>query len=63
MTKTKAWNVALGMIKVDGLRPSKESLDLVEKEIKGEITTEDMKAILDKKYKLKGTSALTGTEG
>jgi hypothetical protein len=63
MDKSKAWNVALGMIKVDGLTPSKEFLDLVEKEIKGEITTEDMKEILDKKYKLKGKIALTGTEG
>lgn len=54
MTKTKAWNFALGMIKVDGLEPSKDFLNLVEKEIKGEITTADMKKILDKRYQIKG---------
>lgn len=54
MTKTKAWNFALGMIKVDGLEPSKDFLKLVEKEIKGEITTADMKKILDKRYQMKG---------
>ena len=34
MNKEKAWNYALGMIKVDGLEPSKEFLELVEKEKK-----------------------------
>lgn len=56
MDKSKAWNYALGIIKVDGLEPSKEFLELVEKEKKGEITTADMKKILDKKYQMKGKS-------
>jgi hypothetical protein len=52
--KSKAWDFALGIIKVDGLEPSKEFLELVEKEKKGEITDEDIKKFLDKKYRLKG---------
>ena len=35
MDNNKAWEYALGMIKVDGLEPSKEYLELVEKEKKG----------------------------
>lgn len=50
----KAWEYALGIIKVDGLTPSPEFLELVEKEKRGEITTEDIIKILDKKYKMKG---------
>ena len=30
MDNNKAWEYALGMIKVDGLKPSKEYLDLIE---------------------------------
>ncbi len=48
-----AWNYALGMIKVDGLEPSKELLELVEKEKRGEVTTEEMRRILRKKYNMK----------
>ena len=53
MSKEQAWNYALGIIKVDGLEPSKEFLELVEKEKRGEITREDIKRILDKKNKMK----------
>jgi translation initiation factor 2 gamma subunit (eIF-2gamma) len=52
--KSKAWDFALGIIKVDNLEVSKEFLELVEKEKKGEITDEDIKKFLDKKYRLKG---------
>ena len=48
------WEFALGMIKIDGLEPSSEFLELIEKEKKGEITTADMKKILDKKYSAVG---------
>ncbi len=48
-----AWNYALGMIKVDGLEPSKEFLELVEREKKGEIEDKDIEKWLDKKYKIK----------
>lgn len=46
----KKWDYALGMIKVDGLEPSPEFKKLIEKESRGEMTTEDMRKVLDKKY-------------
>ena len=49
----KKWHYALGMIKVDGLEPSPEFKKLIEKESRGEMTTEDMRKVLDKKYKMK----------
>ena len=49
----KKWDYALGMIKVDGLEPSPEFKKLIEKENRGEMTTEDMRKVLDKKYKMK----------
>jgi hypothetical protein len=48
-----AWDYALGMIKVDGLEPSKEFLELVEKEKNGQITTDEIRRVLDQKYKMK----------
>ncbi|MDR1197032.1 MAG: antitoxin VbhA family protein [Candidatus Nomurabacteria bacterium] len=51
--KIKAWNYALGMIRVDGLTPSKDFLTMVEQEKNGTLTTADMKRTLDKKYKIK----------
>jgi len=51
MSKEKAWNYALGIIKVDGLEPSPEFLELVEKEKRGEITTADIIKALNEKYK------------
>lgn len=53
MDKTKAWDYALGIIKVDGLEPSKEFLELAEKEKRGEITDKDIKNHLDQKYQMK----------
>lgn len=53
MTNTQAWNYAIGMIKVDGLEPTKEFKEYIEKEKSGEITMEDAKKFLDKKYKMK----------
>ena len=38
MTNTQAWDYAIGMIKVDGLEPTKEFKEYIEKEKKGEIT-------------------------
>jgi len=49
----KKWDYALGMIKVDGLEPSLEFKRLIEKEKNGEMTMEDMRKVLDKKYKMK----------
>lgn len=53
MNNEQAWNYALGIIKVDGLEPSSEFLELVEKEKKGLITDQDIKKYLDQKYKMK----------
>jgi hypothetical protein len=53
MDKEKAWDYALGMIKVDGLEPSPEFLELVEKEKRGEISTEEIIKILNAKYRIK----------
>lgn len=53
MNKSIAWDYALGIIKVDGLHPSEEFLELVEKEKRGEISDQDIKNYLDKKYKIK----------
>jgi len=54
MTNTQKWYYSLGLIQIDGLTPSDEFLELVEKEKRGEITTEDIKKALDTKYKMKG---------
>ena len=52
MTSAQAWDYAIGMIKVDGLEPTEDFKKYIEKEKKGEITTEDAKRFLDKKYKM-----------
>lgn len=49
----KKWNYALGMIKIDGLKPSPEFQKLVQKEKSGKMTTDDIREVLDKKYKAK----------
>lgn len=53
MTNTQAWDYAVGMIKVDGLEPTEEFKEYIEKEKRGEITMQDIKEYLDKKYKVK----------
>jgi hypothetical protein len=55
MAKDEAWDYALGMIKVDGLEPTSDFLELVEREKRGEVTREDIKQILDTKYRIKTT--------
>ena len=56
MGKIEAWDYALGMIQVDGLEPSPEYLELVEKEKRGELSREDIKKVLDTKYRIKGSA-------
>lgn len=53
VNQNKKWDYALGMIKIDGLEPSKEFLELVEKEKRGEINTDEILNLLDQKYKIK----------
>ena len=42
----KAWDYAVGMIKVDGLEPSPEMKELIEREKRGEITMEQVREVL-----------------
>ncbi len=53
MTSAQAWDYAIGMIKVDGLEPTADFLEYIEKEKRGEVSIEDAKRFLDKKYKMK----------
>jgi hypothetical protein len=53
MEKQQAWDYTIGMIKVDGLEPSQEFLDMAEKEKRGEMTLKDIKLALDAKYRMK----------
>ena len=54
MTNAQKWDYSLGLLQIDGLMPSDEFLEMVEREKRGEITTEDMKKALDAKYRMKG---------
>jgi hypothetical protein len=58
MDKQKAWDYAIGLIKVDGLQPTPDFLELVEQEIDGKITVEDIERRLNSKYKMKGDKIL-----
>lgn len=51
MTKEQAWDYAIGMLQVDGLKPSEDMLEMIEKEKRGEITTEEIRTSLIMKYK------------
>lgn len=53
VNSNKKWDFALGLIKVDGLEPTPEFKRLIEKEKSGQITMNDIKEVLDKKYKMK----------
>lgn len=59
MTNEQAWNYAVGLIKVDGLEPTKEFKEYIEKEKRGEVSMEDIKNYLDKKYKVKENDCLS----
>lgn len=48
--KRAAWDYAIGMMQVDGVKPDAEYLELVEKEINGEITLDEMELIILRKH-------------
>jgi hypothetical protein len=50
MTNEKAWDYAIGIVQVDGIKPSDDFLELVEKEKRGELTGDDIRQVLVKKY-------------
>lgn len=56
MTNSQAWDYAIGMIKVDGLEPTEDFKKYIEMEKRGEVTMEDAKRFLNKKYKMKETA-------
>lgn len=56
MTKSEAWDYAIGMLIVDGLTPTKDFQEYIEKEKRDEITVDDIKKFLDKKYKMSETT-------
>lgn len=47
----KTWDYAIGMLKVDGMEPTPEMMEMIEKEKRGEITKEEIREALDKRYK------------
>ena len=49
----EAWDYAVGMKKVDGLEPTPEMRELIEREKRGEITMEQVREALDQRYKMK----------
>lgn len=53
ITNKKAWDYAIGIVQVDGIKPSEEFLQLVEKEKKGQLTGDDIRRVLQKKYTIK----------
>ena len=51
--KASAWQTAIGLQDVDGLKPSAYLIDTARKHIEGDITIEDVKQMLDSYYKSK----------
>ena len=49
MTNEQAWNFAIGIVQIDGIKPSEEFLEL-ERQKRGEITNEDIRTELFRKY-------------
>ena len=56
MEKERAWDYAIGIVQVDGIKPSDDFLKLVEKEKRGELTSDDIRKVLVKKYTIKENS-------
>jgi len=51
--KAAAWQTAIGLQDVDGLKPSAYLIDAAKKHIEGDITIDDVKQMLDSYYKSK----------
>ena len=49
--KAEAWQTAIGLQDVDGLKPSPYLLDTAKRHIEGDITIEDVKGLIDSYYK------------
>lgn len=53
MDNAKAWDFAIGLVQLDGVKPSADFMELVEREKRGEITGADIREALYEKYKVK----------
>ena len=51
--KAAAWQTAIGLQDVDGLKPSKYLIETAKRHIEGDITIDDVKSLLDSYYKSK----------
>jgi hypothetical protein len=51
MSNEEAWDYAIGLIKVDGLEPTPDMLEMIEREKRGEITSDEIIERLDTKYR------------
>lgn len=49
--KAEAWQTAIGLQDVDGLKPSPYLLDTAKRHIEGDITIEEVKELIDTYYK------------
>jgi hypothetical protein len=56
MDNEHAWNFAIGLVRMSGGEPTKDFLELVEKEKRGEITAEEIYEYLHLKYSKLGLS-------
>lgn len=54
MTKNRLGIMQLACLRVDGLEPSQDMLEMIEKEIKGKMRTDEIRANLIKNYKKTG---------
>ena len=50
MTTEKAWDYAVGLIKVDGLEPTEDFKKYIELEKQGKVTDQDLKKYLVSKF-------------
>ena len=50
----RAWDYAIGIVQVEGIKPSEDFLELAEKEKRGELTNDDIRRVLVKKYTVIG---------
>ena len=62
MTNEKAWNFAIGIVQMEGTKPSDDFFELVEKEKHGEITGDDIRRVLYNKYKVKEESNVQSSD-
>ena len=50
----EAWDYAIGIVQIEGIKPSQDFLELAEKEKRGELTNDDIRRVLVKKYTVTG---------